>query len=163
MSSHLRKFEQKHKKTDEIIIASADGYIGEMMGKGKNKQENGTLIVTNHRIAFYRAGIFGEVFETMPLKSITSIERKSILGHRTIVIHTSHDELRFKTFDKDNESALFEAIESTRLLNNQQQSTSSTAAPDAIETLRKLNDLKLTGALSDSEFEIKKAELLARL
>ncbi len=54
------------------------------MGSGKDAQQTGALIVTNVRVAFYRKGILGEVLENIPLKAITSIERKSLLGHRTI-------------------------------------------------------------------------------
>lgn len=84
------------------------------MGQGKDKQHNGALIVTGQRVAFYRKGFLGEVIETIPLKSITSIERKSTLGHRVIRIHTSHDDLEFKMFSKDAELALIEAIEAGR-------------------------------------------------
>jgi len=162
MSKHVTKFEEKHKKPTENLVATAEGYIGEMMGKGKNKQENGALIVTDSRVVFYRAGIFGEVIETIPIKNITSIERKSILGHRTIVIHTSNDELAFKTFDKDNETTLVEAIESGRNIDNP-TTKQPASSPDATETLRKLSELKQSGILSDAEFETKKAEILARI
>lgn len=109
-SKHVRIFKERHALDGEIILASAEGYIGEMMGSGKNKQHNGALIVTGGRVIFYRKGFIGEVIETMPIKSITSVERKSTLGHRVIRLHASHDDLEFKTFSKDGESSLVAAI-----------------------------------------------------
>lgn len=162
---HVKKFRDKHLKAGEQIEAWGDGYIGELMGSGKKAQHNGVLIVTGSRVVFYRAGLFGEVNESMPLKSITSIERKSFMGHRTIRMHTSHDELEFKSFKKEQDQALFDAIEAGR---------SSIAAPapaaaapassgDPMAALGKLADLKAAGVLTDEEFNSKKAELLARL
>jgi hypothetical protein len=40
---------------------------------------------------------------------------------------------------------------------------SGPAAPDAVEQLKKLGELRATGILSDAEFEAKKAELLRRI
>ncbi|WP_318464765.1 PH domain-containing protein [Photobacterium leiognathi] len=80
-SKHVTKFREKHLKPNESVIAWGDGYIGEMMGSGDKTQHNGVLIVTETLVAFYRKGFIGEVLETIPLKSITSIERKSTLGH----------------------------------------------------------------------------------
>jgi len=161
VASHLQNFEKKHLKEGEIIKSSGDGYIGEMMGKGDKKQHNGSLIVTDSRVIFYRCGLFGEVLETMPLKNITSIERKSFAGHRTIVIHTSHDELAFKSFDQKKEAEIFDAIEAGRHQEN--QPTQSSIAPDSADTLRKLADLKTAGIITDAEFEAKKADILARI
>lgn len=45
----------------EQIVAWGEGYIGEMMGKGKDAQHNGVLSITGSRAAFYRKGLFGEV------------------------------------------------------------------------------------------------------
>lgn len=98
------------------------------MGKGDKAQHNGVLIVTEIRAAFYRKGIFREILETMPLKSITLVESKSLLGHRLVRLHASHDDLAFKTFYKDGEIRIVGAIESHRdkstqnLLNNKEDS-----------------------------------------
>jgi hypothetical protein len=162
MASHLKSFEKKHLKQGEIIKEFGDGYIGEMMGKGDKKQHNGILIVTDSRVIFYRSGIFGEVLETMPLKNITSIERKSFAGHRTVVIHTSNDELAFKSFDQKKEKELFDAIEAGRHQDLQTQ-TPSNQNPDATETLRKLAELKAAGIITAAEFETKKTDILARM
>lgn len=114
MSKHVEAFKQRHIKPNEQITAFAEGYKGKVMGSGKDAQHNGALIVTDNRVVFYRKGFFGEVLETIPIKSITSIERLSMFGHRTVRLHTSHDELEFKTFDQASESQVIDAIESVR-------------------------------------------------
>lgn len=165
-SKHVVKFKTAHLATGEQIVAWGDGYIGEMMGKGKDQQHNGSLIVTDQRVAFYRAGMFGQVLETMPLKGITSIERKSFMGHRSIRLHTSHDQLEFKTFDKDQEQSLVAAIETGRSAAASTVAPSAPDAPDAPDAsdmLRKLAGLRDSGVLTEEEFSAKKAEILARI
>lgn len=163
-SKHVKKFLESHIKNNEKIVTYCDGYIGEMMGSGDDKQHNGVLIVTNERIIFYRKGILGEILETMPLNKITSIEKKSLLGHFTIKIHTSHDKLSFKTLKKDSVKPFLEAIENGRdsFLNNS-QNVSSSMNSDPVEAIKKLSELKDLGILTQEEFDHKKASLLQNI
>ncbi|WP_281223076.1 PH domain-containing protein [Photobacterium sanguinicancri] len=157
---HVTKFKENHLNSGESVIAWGEGYIGEMMGKGDKTQHNGALLVTEHRVAFYRKGFIGEVLETIPLKNITSIERKSALGHRTIRVHTSHDDLEFKTFSKEQEQDLISAIESGRETTDE-KSTVTTSTESNIDKIKKLAELKDAGILTEQEFEDKKAQLLS--
>ncbi|WP_105901405.1 PH domain-containing protein [Vibrio gangliei] len=159
---HLKAFKEKHLDSNDTVIAWSEGYIGEMMGKGENTQHNGIFIVTNTKAAFYRKGFLGEILETIPLKQITSIERKSSLGHRIIRLHTSHDDLEFKTFDKEGESEIIQAIEKVRNNSPQPEKTQHNEI-DAIEKIKKLGELKELGLLTDSEFEEKKAHILQQI
>lgn len=162
-SKHVVKFKAAHLKPGESVLAWGEGYIGKMMGKGKDQQHNGALIVTGERVAFYRKGLFGQVIESIPLKSITSIERKSFMGHCSIRLHASHDELEFKTFQKDVEQALVTAIESGRSASAASAVVSQPSAENPADTLKRLGELKDSGLISDEEFAAKKAEILARL
>ncbi|MCM6122162.1 PH domain-containing protein [Klebsiella pneumoniae] len=160
-NKHVEKFKSNHLNSGESVIAWAEGYIGKMMASGKDAQHNGALIVTEARVAFYRKGFIGEVIETIPLKSITSIERKSMLGHRVIRVHTSHDDLEFKTFSKESELALVEAIESGRGLKTEAVTNeNNTASNDPFEQLKKLSELKAAGIITDEEFQAKKIKLM---
>jgi len=160
-SKHLIKFKESHLNPGEKIIAWGIGYIGEMMGKGNKTQYNGVLIVTGERVVFYRKGVLGEILETIPLKKITSIERKSIMGHRTIRIHTSHDQLEFKTFEKDKEIELVNAIESGRKIDHEIKTSSSSENP--LDILKKLSELKDSGIITEEEFQKKKADILSKI
>ncbi|MCX6828192.1 MAG: PH domain-containing protein [candidate division Zixibacteria bacterium] len=161
-SKHVSRFREIYLKPDENIVAWGEGYIGEMMGKGDKTQHNGVLLVTDSRVVFYRKGILGEVLETIPIMKITSIERKSILGHRTIRIHTSHDDLEFKTFDKEKEQALYTALENGRERTSD-HSPSDSKQTDAFEALKKLAELKESGVITEKEFAAKKAEILSKI
>ena len=157
-SKHVVKFKERHAAKDETVIAWSDGYIGEAMGSGSKAQKNGALIVTGSRVVFYRKGLLGEVLETMPLKSLTSVERKSTMGFRVIRLHASHDDLEFKTFSKEGEAAVIEAIESGR---SEKHASAPINKEDNFDKLKKLAELKEIGAITQEEFELKKAQLLA--
>lgn len=156
-NKHLNSFNEKHLKAGEVIVAWGVGYIGEMMGKGKNRQHNGILVVTGERVAFYRKGFLGEVLESIPLHAITSIERKSMLGHQTVHLHTSHDALSFKSFIKAEEDLLVQAVEAGRNLSRTPQPVNH------IESIRQLSELLSAGILTEEEFQAKKTDLLAKL
>lgn len=162
---HVVKFKAKHLQAGEHIAAWGEGYIGKMLGSGKDAEKTGVLIVTGARVVFYRSGLFGEVNESIPLKAITSIERNSFMGHRTIHMHTSHDSLEFKSFKKEQDQALVDAIEAGRGHSPTPPATPAQAdvSIDPMTALAKLADLKAAGVLTEEEFSAKKAELLARV
>ncbi|MFM5440114.1 SHOCT domain-containing protein [Aeromonas enteropelogenes] len=159
-SKHVAAFTKRHLNKGEQITAWTEGYTGKMLGSGKDAQRNGVLIVTNIRVAFYRKGFIGEIIETIPLDKLTSVERQSAMGHRTIRMHTSHDDLEFKTFDKEGETLVIEAMEAGRHKNVGKQSVDG---GDVVERLKKLSSLKDAGVITDSEFAEKKAELMAQI
>ncbi|MEV3830216.1 SHOCT domain-containing protein [Aeromonas allosaccharophila] len=159
-SKHVAAFAKRHLNQDERVTAWTEGYTGKMLGSGKDAQRNGVLIVTNIRVAFYRKGFIGEIIETIPLDKLTSVERQSAMGHRTIRMHTSHDDLEFKTFDKDGETLVIEAIEAGR---HKPADKASSGSDDVVERLKKLASLKDAGVITESEFTEKKAELMAQI
>jgi len=164
-TKHVVAFKQAHLKPDEQIEIFLDGWIGEMMGKGDKTQHNGVFILTNRRACFYRKGLFGEVFETMPIGKITSVETKSLMGHRVLNLHTSHDELKFKTFEDkllfDKAHACLEALRDVDA--KPQPHTPLSVVANPIEQLKQLGELRDAGIVTSAEFEAKKADLLARL
>ena len=113
---------------------------------------------------FYSEAPFEEVFETIPLSKITSVETLSLMGYRVLRLHTAHDDLEFKTHEP---KSLFDEIlghlESLR--NEPADSSIARAAPaeSITDQIKKLGELRDVGLLTDDEFNTKKAELLARL
>ena len=163
-SKLVQAFKGKHVKPGEQVVCSAEGYIGKAMGQGEDTQHNGALIVTNGRVAFYRKGFLGEVIETIEIPKITSVERKSMMGHRTLRLHTSHDDLEFKTFKKESETALVEAIEARRTGDEAPvNADSGGGSDDYLRKIQKLAELRDSGVLTNEEFESKKAELMERV
>lgn len=113
--SHVEYFTTTKLRDGERIVATVDGWIGSVMGKGSDTQHNGALVLTNKRVAFIRKGFFGQVYEAIPIGKITSVETKSMLGYRLTTFHTSHDQLAFKTFgSKEELHSLVAAAEDIR-------------------------------------------------
>lgn len=166
---HVEGFEKKL-KPGETILEFLEGWIGDMMGTGKNRQQNGSLIVTNERLVFFQNGyLFGDIFETIPLSKISSIEQKSFMGHKVITAHTAHDELKFKTFEAASMvESMNAAIERGREAPSAQPpaavATAATpVAADPIQQLKSLAELRDSGVITAQEFEAKKAQLLAKI
>lgn len=164
-NKHITAFRATKLKSGETVEAHLDGWIGEMMGKGEKTQCNGAFILTVERACFYRKGLLGEVFETIPLAKITSVETLSRMGYRVLRLHTSHDELAFKTFEaKPLFDSVYERLEALRDGPTEAAMPAAVAAGESItDQLRKLGELRDAGILTDAEFTTKKTELLARL
>ena len=158
-TKHLTCFRTSKLKPGEQIACHLEGWIGEIMGQGKDRQHNGQLILTNKRLCFYRKGFFGEVLETMPLEKIGSVEILSHMGYRVLTCHSSHDELAFKTVES---ADLFDDLcEKLDELRSSGQNTKSSTSISVADELMKLAEMKSSGILTDDEFETLKGKLLA--
>ena len=119
--------------------------------------------MTSERVCFYRRGPFEEVFETIPLSKITSVETSSLMGYRVLRLHTAHDDLEFKTLEA---KALFDTL-LAHLVRLRHEPAGGSVAPAASESItdqiKKLDELRDAGFLTNDEFNAKKGELLARL
>jgi hypothetical protein len=148
----------------ETLVGDLEGWIGEKMGHDERIRHNGLFILTNERVCFYRKDPFEEIFETIPLSKISSVETLSLMGYRVLRLHTAHDDLDFKTLEP---KELFdEVLAKLERLRNERtdHSVASTEAADSItDQIKKLGELRDGGLLTEDEFKAKKAELLARL
>ncbi|MEZ7277200.1 PH domain-containing protein [Pseudoalteromonas sp. 68 DY56-GL68] len=167
-SKHVIKFKELHLKQSERIVASSEGYIGNAMGKGDDTQHNGVLLTTNERVVFYRKGLMGEVIESIPLKNINSLERKSALMKHTILIHSSGNKIEFKSFNKAENEQLVTAIENEQALLAPTEENIKTKPPesqseDVYLQLKKLGELKELGIINEDEFNDKKSILMNKI
>ena len=161
---HVIKFRESYLKSSEDIVSWLGGLSGDIKGTGDKKPHGGVLIVTNERVVFYRKGFFGEIQESILLNDITSIDRKSMLGHHVLRIHTSHDQIQFNTFvGKEPEQQLIDAIEAGRNKSNAAPQTQVLSQSDPINDLKKLGELKELGVITTEEFQEKKTFLLAKM
>ncbi len=157
--SHVKTYRAKYLPAGISIVASAYGYIGKLAGTGKDTQHYGALIVTPKDVIFYRKGFFGEINQAIPLDKITSVEQSSVLGFKSIRLHTSHDDLSFTT----NESAKYQQIVAALEAGRASKTSAAVATDSPLDALKKLGELRAAGVLTDAEFEEKKKSLLARL
>ena len=163
-NAHISTFRQEKLMPGETVVGHLDGWIGEKMGQGERIRHNGQFILTNERVCFYRKDPFEEVFETIPLSKLSSVETLSLMGYRVLRLHTAHDDLEFKTLEP---KALFdEVLAQLERLRNEPTDyyVASTASAESItDQIKKLGELRDGGLLTEDEFNTKKAELLARL
>jgi hypothetical protein len=167
MGKSLEIFKGSKLHKGEQIISFAEGYIGKMMGSGKDTQYNGDLVLTDQRLVFYAKRVFltPEVYKSMPLKQISSINFTAGWIKKTIELVTNNDFLEFKFLgNKEVIEEFQKAVESTRdkIMNttNTQPTIVNDSIPDQIKKLAELKDL---GILTEDEFNTKKQELLAKM
>jgi len=161
---HYLHFVQTKMQQDETPLVFLDGWIGEVMGKGKAKQHNGCFILTRKRAVFSRKGLMGDVFQAMPLDKISSVETLTRMGQRILTLHTSHDELRFKTFEAaDLFEQTYNQIEALRHLAAKAAASPAPAPDSPVDMIAKLAALRDAGVLTTDEFEAKKRDLLAKI
>jgi Short C-terminal domain len=161
---HTGTFRHDKLMPDETLEAQLDGWLDKPAGQGGVIKHNGQFVLTNKRACFYSKAPFEEIFETIPLSKITSVETSSLMGYRVLRLHTAHDDLEFKTLDP---KALFDNL-LAHLERLRNEPTGSSAAPAAsaesiTDQIKKLGELRDAGFLTNDEFNAKKAELLARL
>ena len=154
---HTGTFRQDKLMPDETIEAQLDGWLDKPTGQGGVIKHNGQFVLTNKRACFYSKAPFEEIFETIPLSKITSVETSSLMGYRVLRLHTAHDDLEFKTLEA---KPLFDTL----LAHLERLRNEPAASADSItDQIKKLGELRDAGFLTNDEFNAKKAELLARL
>jgi Short C-terminal domain len=161
---HIGTFRQDKLMPKETVEAQLDGWLDKPSGQDGVIKHNGQFVLTNKRACFYSKAPFEEIFETIPLSKITSVETSSLMGYRVLRLHTAHDDLEFKTLEP---KVLFDKLLAhlERLRNEPTRgSVDLTVSAESItDQIKKLGELRDAGFLTNDEFNAKKAELLARL
>ena len=156
-------FRQDKLMPDETLEAYIKGWLDRETGQGVI-QHNGQFVLTNKRACFYSEAPFEEIFETIRLSKITSVETSSLMGYRVLRLHTAHDDLEFKTLEPKD---LFDnVVANLERLRNEPAGGSvapTVSAESVTDQIKKLGELRDAGFLTNDEFNAKKAELLARL
>jgi len=162
---HLEHFSSKKIRGDERVETSLKGFVTGKEKDSKDALMTGRLILTDQRVCFYRKGIIGDKFESIDLPNITSIESSSLLGHRTVKLYSTHNDLTFNSFKpKEEFEQLVTKIE-MKMSAERAPKSKVIALSEAEPTvqIKKLADLHEAGILTAEEFTAKKAEILARI
>lgn len=165
MSKSLEKFKTFKLNEGENIIASSEGYIGEIMGQGDKKQHNGVLVLTNDRVVFYSKFWLTEVYKSVPISQISSINFTAGWLKKTIVLVSNNDFIEFKFLGSKGEIESFQKeIEEIRDRIKSSANSASNVIQNSIpEQIKKLAELKELGILTDQEFHTKKQSLLDKM
>lgn len=151
---------EEHLEKGETIKASVFGaYEGKLMGK--DMLRNGVFVATEKRLLFFAKKLFGYDLETVPYKSLSSIEKsKSAMGH-TVTIFASGNKAKMKWINAGNIVELTQYVNSK--INTENTSTVTSNKNDIPLHIQKLSELKNKGILTEEEFSNKKSELLAKM
>jgi hypothetical protein len=130
----------------------------------------GRLILTDRRLCYFRKGMTGEVFETIPLDKITSVESKSSMGVRTLRAHTSHDKMAvlvtgeksaFDRFYAKLEALRHQRASPPKIYEGPEAATAPSSPSSMVEQLRNLAELRDQGILTEEEFAAAKSRLIS--
>jgi len=161
---HIESFSNKKMRKGERIHTSVKGYVSGKKKDSKDALMTGRLILTDQRVCFYRKGIIGEKFESIDLLNIKSIESSSLMGHRSVKLYSTHNDLTFNSFkSKDEFDTVVGQIENCMDAKKIPIETPKTTTFNSAGQLEQLAALHKSGVLTSEEFAAKKAEILARI
>jgi hypothetical protein len=109
-TADIKKFKHLYLKQNETVELFVAGYIGNALGNDEDPHYSGTLILTNERVVFFHNGEFGDILKTVSFETITTLQRKAFLGHRTLKINTQNSSLTFKTFSREQAVAVYDYL-----------------------------------------------------
>ncbi|MER5184781.1 PH domain-containing protein [Streptomyces sp. NPDC002896] len=148
----------------------APGETVRFLAAGTYDEAAGLVALTDRRVLMLRHGFTGSQLTDFPLERISSVQTSSTLGLGTLKIHVSGNVSTIKQIATRDLGPLADAIraEMGKITESALARTSLAPAPapfqpDVFAQIAKLSELHAAGILNDSEFQTKKAELLARL
>ena len=152
---------------NETLISVVEGFLKKI----HNREVGGwgLVILTDKRVLFYRKSFIGTVTsEEIPISRVSSVSfRKGMLSASLAVI-TSGNEALVEQCNKDEAKRFCDKIQrmisdpgAAPTVTTAAASAAPAAAPTQMEQLEKLFDMKQKGILTEDEFSVQKAKLLA--
>ena len=145
----------------QIVLGSYETKI-----MGGDSVRDGILIATDQRLLFYAKKLTGYDFEAFPYTNISSMEMgKSLMGHY-INFFASGNSVKMKWIRDGDVRAFVDTVKAQMESAKSSKGSSNEVSEqptDPIEQLERLGKLHAAGVLTDTEFESKKAEILARV
>ncbi|MET4781852.1 PH domain-containing protein [Glaciihabitans sp. UYNi722] len=152
-----------HLDADEEVLASAVGtYEAKILGNDSIR--SGILMATQHRVVFFAKKLGGHELESYAYKSISSFDSgKTMMGY-TITFFASGNRVNLKWIQPA-ESALklVETVREQMKVSSVPVQQQSQPQEDIIGKIQQLGSLRDSGILTEEEFSVKKAELLAQI
>src|SRR5262245_24136140 len=137
---------------EETLEADLAGWLDKKTNRGGVIQHKGQFVLTNRRVCFYSKALFEEIYETIHVSKITSVESSSLMDYRVLRIHTAHDDLEFKT--RESKRLFDKLLSHLETLRNEPTGDSVAASPSAeliADKIKKLGELREAGLLTDDE------------
>jgi hypothetical protein len=165
LPKNIRMFGRKElKKLPEVLW---EGEVVRELLQGRYEEKQGILVLTDRRLLFMEEGVFRSRVEDFPFDKISSVQSSSGMMFGKLIIFASGNKA---TIDQvaPKEHAVHLAETLRHRLNEPASPAESPppvapSAPDVMDQLKRLGELRDAGVLTPEEFESKKAELLRRL
>ena len=158
----LLEHAKDHFAPGEDALVSVFGSY-EIKRMGSDSVRDGIFIATNQRLLFYAKKLTGFDLESVPYGNISSLEMgKGFLGHY-INFFASGNSAKMKWIQVGDVSAFVEVVKAQMEAAKTATRQVPPPADDPVSLLEQLGKLHTSGVLTDTEFESKKAEILARI
>ena len=124
------------------------------------------VIATNQRLLFYTKKLFGFDLKSIPYDNISSLEMGKVFRSYCITFNFFEPSNSTKTtwIKAGDIPAFMEVVKAQKEASKTSAATPALpTADDPVSQLERLGKLHTSGVLTDTEFESKKAEILARM
>jgi hypothetical protein len=144
-----------------------DEQVSEMT-TGRFGGGTGLIVLTDRRLLFVKEGWVGKKSTDFPIEKVSSIEFSSSLLLGKVVVHASGNRSEIDQVNKQDGKRIVDNIRA-RLSQPPPQPAAAPAvagqsdastAPDPVEQIKKLAELRDAGVVTEEEFAAKKAQLL---
>nr|AOE11029.1 hypothetical protein [uncultured bacterium]CCF99172.1 phage protein [uncultured Flavobacteriia bacterium] len=162
-------FKESKLNKGEQIICVVEVYYQNFNKSAKFDQYKGVLIITEQRVAFYAKSslINKEIYKSMPLRQISSIEYTGGWFSKKMKLVTNNDQIDFSFLDGKHVIQEFQKTLESKREEVMNSTNSESAAVNIVESIpdqiKKLAELKDLGILTADEFDLKKQHLLDKM
>lgn len=144
-----------------------EGEVVEMLATGVYGRGNGLLAMTNQRLVFYFHGMMSQQVEDFPYSRISSVQWSGGMLMGTLTVFASGNKAEIKQVPKDQGKALADLLRQ-RIAGGAAPAAApapAAAAPamDVASRLATLDQLRAAGAITDAEYQDRRAKILDSL
>lgn len=134
------------------------------IASGTRDGSAGIAVVTDRRFLFLDTKLlWGDSREELPLTSVASVSTETSIWFGTLTVHSTAGQTLVVDSVNDDVLGEFAAVLRSEAAAARTPPPAPVAAPDVLDQLRKLGELRDAGVLTEEEFAAKKATLLDRL
>ncbi|MFJ5089985.1 PH domain-containing protein [Streptomyces sp. NPDC088674] len=141
-----------------------EGETVEMLATGSYGGGTGLVAMTSMRLVFLKHGVMSQTVEDFPYPKISSVQWQGGMLMGTLTVYTSGNRADIKNMPKDQGAALSDKLRAL-IAQGGQPAAAPAAAPaqDVGSRLATLDQLRATGAVSDAEYQERRARILDSL
>ncbi|WJD99760.1 PH domain-containing protein [Streptomyces antimycoticus] len=144
-----------------------EGETVDMLATGIYGKGNGLIAMTSMRLIFLKHGVMSQQIEDFPYSKISSVQWQGGMIFGTLTVYASGNKAEIKQIPKENGKALADKL---RMHLAQGSTPGAASAPasavpgqDIGSRLATLDQLRAAGAITDAEYQDRRAKILDSL